>query len=95
MFETTVQGTLSNEDIIFDNSIVMYPNPTKDKLNFKGSNFNLDSNSGYEIFDISGKIINKGILNSKSLDVSYLSKGLYFIRLDVDGSVNSLKFIKN
>jgi hypothetical protein len=95
MFETTVQGTLSNEDIIFDNSIVMYPNPTKDKLNFKGSNFNLDSNSGYEIFDISGKIINKGILNSKSLDVSYLSNGLYFIRLDVDGSVNSLKFIKN
>lgn len=56
--------------------IAIYPNPVKDKLNLSyPSDFNK-----YEIIDINGRIIKKGILEN-SLEVSSLTKGTYFIKL--------------
>jgi hypothetical protein len=54
--------------------IVIYPNPTTDVINIK-SNFD----GQYEIIDIKGRVITK--TKDKSIDVSQLSPGKYFIRV--------------
>ena len=69
--------------------ISIYPNPTKDFLNFEGFDTALIKVS---IFDILGKNILKTSLNTnKALDVSKLVSGIYSI--EIDGTFTS-KFIK-
>jgi hypothetical protein len=63
----------------------IYPNPTTDILNIKGDL----TGKIIEILDISGKSHIKTL--NKSIDVSDLTTGVYFLK--VDNSVK--KFIKN
>lgn len=69
--------------------ISIFPNPVKDELFI--SDLTID-NMQFVITDLTGKQIVTGKLsNNKSIDVSSLSKGIYY--LNVSGQ--SLKFIKN
>jgi hypothetical protein len=94
MWETTVENTLSVNS--FDelvNKISIYPNPAQAEINFK-SNINFNKNANYSVVDISGKVVMTGKLTDKKVDVSNLKTGLYFVNLDVDGTKQTLKFIK-
>ena len=69
----------------------LYPNPVTNVLNLiVGSNI---ENSTYILTDLKGKIIRQGIIdnNVTSINVEYLSKGVYFIK--IAGNV-VIKFIK-
>lgn len=68
----------------------MYPNPAKDNLiiNFNG---NLD----ITILNTSGqKIMSRSINGQETIDVSRLSRGLYFVKIAADKDVMTRKFIK-
>ena len=67
-------------------NIVLYPNPAISQLNFNGSK----ENSSYQIFDISGKIIETGLANT-SIDVKNLKNGIYFLQIE---SYEIQKFVK-
>ena len=75
-----------------ENTLELYPNPTKNELNFS----NLTGNFSYKIVELSGKVVSNGTLNSfYKIDVNQLSSGIYFIELV--GESNELfkeKFIK-
>jgi hypothetical protein len=94
MWETTVENTLSVES--FDelvNKISVYPNPAQSEINFK-TTINLNENANYSVIDISGKVVISGTLANKKVDVSNLTSGLYFVNLDINGTSQTLKFIK-
>ena len=86
------------------NAIVIsaYPNPTNDVLNI---NYALNNKATVEIslFDIKGSKVNGYKLGSQnpgiytySFDVNTLSKGIYFYKINIDGTnVNTGKFVKN
>lgn len=60
------------------NSISVYPNPAKDSfsVNFEGLNCE------YELFDLLGKSIQKGTIQSgQNIDISQLIKGVYVINI--------------
>ncbi len=77
-----------SESIIFEVNI--YPNPTSDKLFISFEN-NITSN--FSIYTISGKkIITQKYINP--IDVSELSKGIYFIELISNKGKTVKKFIK-
>jgi hypothetical protein len=60
----------------------MYPNPTKDILNFDFNNNNIPSK--INIFDINGKMIlelNQFSNNSVRLSTKILSKGFYLVKV--------------
>ena len=80
--------TLSISD--FDVTLVkIYPNPTKDVLNFEGFN---TASIEVAIYDILGKkVLNKSLNTNQTLDVSQLVSGIYSIT--VNGTFAS-KFIK-
>lgn len=82
-------AALSTEKVSLDNSLLVYPNPTKD-------NFKLDTESKHLIiYNLLGKKVKefKGNFNSSSsFSIKNLEKGMYFIR--VDNNSYSLKIIK-
>lgn len=72
----------------------IFPNPVKDKLSIEIAV--LQSVSKAYIMNLNGQIMGEiSLLNSNMVDVSYLSKGVYFIKImNSTGSYVS-KFIKN
>ena len=84
-----VLTTLSIDDVTIEN-ISIYPNPSKDQLNFKGL-----SNQDYSVTvtDLLGKNIMNATVNSNiGLNVSQLSSGTYIIKF-IDTNT-SFKFVK-
>lgn len=90
---------LSSEDLIlFDNNTVsgfeLYPNPAKDILNFEVKNeIGVKSVSVYNTL---GQIVIAitNVDNLKSIDVSSLTAGSYFVKVYTDKGSSSSKFIK-
>lgn len=79
---------LGTEEIL-NQSMVIYPNPTKSSLNFKGFVDNL----ALSVYDVIGKnIMNASVSLNQSLDVSNLTNGIYFLK--IEGSNTTFKFIK-
>lgn len=65
-------------------SISVFPNPTSDFLNFSGLEDGLYS---VEILDLSGRKVLQSVLNSGSVSVSSLTKGLYIFQLSQGSSL--------
>ena len=91
-FTITVVEELSTIDFEFENGLSIYPNPASNLISLESKNQVITS---IRIFDISGKqLFSETKLNSlnKQVDISNLSKGIYFITLN-----NQLtkKFVKN
>lgn len=96
MFETTVEGTLSNEDVVAGElGLRLYPNPTVSELNLRLSDGDLSDEISYRISDITGKLVMEGIAQNRKVNVESLVAGVYIINLKVDGKTQSSKFIKN
>jgi len=63
-------------------NLIVTPNPTSGKFTVQNLTFNSE-NTTYEIVDVSGKIIKKGILESAEdiIDISSSEKGIYFLKI--------------
>ena len=87
-----VEGSaLSVEDeTLVDVSI--YPNPVEDELNIKTKTD--VTNKIATVFDINGKRVLNLKLKSTTMDVSSLTSGVYFLRLESEGKIMKRKFIK-
>jgi hypothetical protein len=76
----------------FSSSISIYPNPTNTTLFIKTETNN---SVQYQIINSIGQVLQQEKLKGTSIDVSSLSKGIYFIQLkDENGLVFTSKFIK-
>lgn len=72
------------------NEFLVYPNPTKNSLNFKVP---FNENFKVSVFDILGKnVLNATLETNKPLDVSKLNSGIYILKFN-DYNTN-LKFVK-
>lgn len=80
--------------------LTAYPNPTTDILNLKIESKQKSAAATCFIYDLSGKLVSSKKLNLNSgiqfeqLDLSALSKGLYFVQLSVDGNQITRKISK-
>jgi uncharacterized protein YjdB len=87
------------ENIVFDNRIVVFPNPTDGQLRI----MNYESRiTGIEIFDLLGRLCHvetRLIASLQSsyttiLDISHLPTGMYFLRITTDKGIVTKKVIK-
>jgi xylan 1,4-beta-xylosidase len=71
----------------------VYPNPVSDNVTIKTSGL---SKAGYEIFSLSGASVLKGEISGydKTIDVSQLSKGVYFLSVNDGNKAGRVKFVK-
>ncbi len=76
-----VPKPLGINEQIFENGILIYPNPAKDKLNLKWNNLN---NISVTIYNSIGQVLSNALLSNqnKIMDVSVLENGLYFLKID-------------
>lgn len=68
----------------------IYPNPAKDKIYFK----NPGEISKVSIYEASGKLVKSEIPQTKSINVSSLNAGNYFLEIISDGKTIHSKFTK-
>ena len=84
-------ATAGTEDIALS-SVKMFPNPTKNSLQFsKNSNENLD----IEIFDVLGKSVLRIDNVRNEVNVSELNSGLYFVHMSLGNLKSTKKLIVN
>lgn len=81
-----------------DKRVTLYPNPTTGifEVQIDGQFQDLD----VELFDSNGRVIYEGKMNSiqnssQSIDISSLSKGVYFVRVKNEELTSTKKIIKN
>lgn len=90
-FTYLVNPSLSTNDVNLENSVNIYPNPTKNKLYIAGNNI-----EEITIYTINGKKLLTKNLDTNSVDVSALQSGMYFINIkSINGSTTVKKFLKN
>ncbi|MBI2257444.1 MAG: T9SS type A sorting domain-containing protein [Flavobacteriia bacterium] len=78
------------EEELSSNEIKVGPNPVSNFLNIYSKT---NSNTPYEVVDIEGKIIKKGVSN-QTIDVSDLVNGFYFLNLLNQGEKKTYPFVK-
>ncbi|MFM2223846.1 MAG: hypothetical protein RJA07_48 [Bacteroidota bacterium] len=87
------------EQVINNEAIRVYPNPTEEKLTV--SSYQLLGNTKVEVIDVLGRnVFAKQYINSKSqeilLDVSCYTKGIYVLKVTNEkGNVMTKQFIKD
>lgn len=96
MYETTVENTLSANDFTRGElGVTMYPNPAQVELNFLGEVFDTTDDIEYVISDLTGKVIKKGTVIDRKINVNTMRPGIYLTSLKANGKQQTIKFIKN
>ena len=88
----TLSGTLNftYEEIsgiseIESASVKIYPNPVKDELKIESGDLTIKK---VEILDVTGKVV------GNSINVSALSQGIYFVKIETDKGIITRKLVK-
>ena len=74
--------------------IYIYPNPVKTVLNVSFRDRSSNNYTTYSIITLDGKSIKKQPLVENKINVSFLSEGLYFLRLENRNRIKTIKFLK-
>jgi Secretion system C-terminal sorting domain len=85
--------TTSSKNIAPTLDLVVFPNPTVDKLQIK--NLDAEAPVGYQIFDTHSRIILQGTLTNEQndIDVSHLATGTYHLRVN-EKAYKPIAFVK-
>ncbi|MES2813103.1 MAG: T9SS type A sorting domain-containing protein [Bacteroidota bacterium] len=92
-YTTTIQA-LSVQDFSFSNYFNLYPNPVSDVLNInKKESIEISS---IQIYNVLGQLmmVVPNAKNASTIDVSNLSSGNYFVKINSDKGTSNTRFIK-
>ena len=89
----SITSSVDIETNTFDKNIIAYPNPTNGKIHIRLDEF---ENSKYQLFDISGRPLQQGVLNTNDcLSLEQYPKGIYLLRLYKENQViKNVKIVK-
>jgi len=82
----------STENFVESSDLNIFPNPTSDKLFFKTKELQLES---VQVFSLEGKLMNEYSLEQSEIDVSYLERGLYVLKIKTGQGLVIEKVIVN
>jgi YD repeat-containing protein len=90
------EETTALEDIIAEQSIKIYPNPTQGMLAVEIVHFNKDLQTDFLLTDLSGKSIDRQRAASGYLtfNLSNRPSGIYLLRMSINGETTTWKIIK-
>jgi polyhydroxybutyrate depolymerase len=76
-----------------EESISIFPNPTKDNMLIQGLSQTLTS-ANCRVFSVEGKQCDIHFSGTNSIDVSHLEDGVYFLRIETPQGVSAMQFVK-
>lgn len=80
-----------NSNTFITKDIIVYPNPIKNNKIIQFNN--IDSDFTFSLYDISGKLIDKKLINDNKYIISSLSKGIYLYTIQLENNTISNKLI--
>ena len=89
----TVNICTNITEMVLKNNVNLYPNPVSDQLHVSVDNYELQQ---VKIYDVTGELVFEKEMkdqNSK-LDLSHLTKGIYFIEMQTNAGCITKKLIK-
>ncbi len=88
--------TSINKNALIDNQLLVYPNPTKGKINISLKTGAIMQNGLIEIYTLQGKLLFTQKVNStiSTIDVTQYAKGTYLIKLTVHKTIYKQIFVK-
>ena len=92
---TTTIAALSIQDFVFSNYFTIYPNPVSKVLSItQKENITISS---INIYNTLGQLVLviPNAKNIKTIDVSSLTSGNYFIKINADKGISNTKFVKS
>jgi len=88
--DTSLNCTLSNEDLQLENSINLYPNPAFNEFNIELEQEVLDQ---VNMYNLQGQLVKTS--NIKNVDVSDLTTGIYLVQVvTTNGTTSTQQLIK-
>lgn len=84
--DASTQGVLGTAEIKSEKQLVIYPNPTSDKVYIKGEKV-----SEAEMYSMGGRKLNISVNGDQSIDVSHLPKGVYLLQLKIKNEITTRK----
>ncbi|MDG1041002.1 MAG: T9SS type A sorting domain-containing protein [Polaribacter sp.] len=90
---TVTNTTLSNENWTLENKIAIYPNPTLNRVFIKVHK-TLEVKTA-RLFSVEGKKVLTMNIIPEFIDISFLSKGIYFLTISTKNTSFTKKIIKN
>ncbi|CAM4379017.1 DUF7619 domain-containing protein [Flavobacterium terrigena] len=90
--ESTVFQSLASGDFVLDNSIALFPNPTKDKINVSATS----NIKNIHVYDVQGRLLETGFYNdvNATVDLSRYNHGVYLLKIITDKGANFQKVIR-
>jgi Secretion system C-terminal sorting domain len=86
--DVSFQNVLATQNLVKDKAFSFYPNPAKDIITLNSA-----KNNKVEIVNELGSVIIRQN-EAKSIDISQLSNGLYYLKIYQDDAVDVQKFLK-
>ena len=89
--EEEIVNSLVNSNTL--GNIVFYPNPVNNILNvdYDGSMKNIS----YRLYNLQGRLIKQDVVISGTIDLTGIENGVYMLKLELDGVMNTIRIIKN
>ncbi|WP_445454261.1 T9SS type A sorting domain-containing protein [Flavobacterium sp. 25HG05S-40] len=90
--ENTLFQALSNPDIAIDDSISVYPNPSKGMVNINCAS----TIKSVQMYDIQGRLLQTSLVNKNQtdFDLSNQSNGVYFLKVISENGIGVKKIVK-
>jgi len=96
-FETIVNsdcesnGILNTEEVSSNGgNILFFPNPSSDFITFSAK----DATGSLSVFDVNGRLIRSFVNITNQLDISFLENGVYLLKTESFGKVQTAKLLK-
>jgi hypothetical protein len=90
---TTTIAALSNQDFEFSKYFSLYPNPAKENLNIEVKN-DIEISS-ISVYNMLGQLVLVNTSSDKTIDVSGLKTGNYFVKISTDKGTANSRFVKD
>jgi hypothetical protein len=89
---TSISGIVAFNEIESENGLIIYPNPVVSKLSLQAEHSILR----VQLYDLNGSLIQNLEFNSEaaSIDMSYLPRGIYLIKVITSGEIYTRKIVK-
>ncbi|MCO6146917.1 T9SS type A sorting domain-containing protein [Flavobacterium sp. NRK1] len=89
---TTTFDVLSTEDFEKDNSVIVYPNPSKDVVKIEADSVI----KSVQLYDIQGRLLQIGVVNETSVlfDITNRASGIYFLKINTEKGIKVEKLIR-
>ena len=90
--ENTIFQTLSSTNFEHDNSISIYPNPTKGNVNINCNN----TIKSVQLYDVQGRLLQTNLVNENQtvIDISNQSTGIYFLKITSEKGIGVQKIVR-